>query len=238
MKQIIVDNLVTSYFISENGECFNSNTKKYLKGQISNSGYLNFSLTMPDKTKKRLYAHRLVAIAYIENDNPLATEVNHKDGNKLNNHVNNLEWVTPSENQRHAVNSGLKESKKIYCFNEDKKLIKEYFNLTELVKETGYNASSIAQELRKDNSIGKSPIYGYFWSYNPTLDEIKTYPNTGKSKTVYQYDLNNNFLNEYKSTGEAAQAIGVKSGSHIGECCRGKIKTYKGYIWKYKEDIV
>lgn len=238
MKQIIVDNLVTSYFISENGECFNSTTNKYLKGQVSNSGYLNFNLTLPDKTKKRLYAHRLVAIAYIENNNPEATEVNHIDGNKANNNVNNLEWVTPSENIKHAVNSGLINSKKIYCFNKDKKLIKEYFNLAELIKETGFNASSIAQELRKDDSIGKTLSYGYFWSYEPELKNIKTYQNTGKAKIVCQYDLAGNFINEYISTGAAALCLGVKSGSHIGECCRGKIKTYKGYIWKYKEDIV
>ena len=43
---------------------------------------------------------------------------------------------------------------------------------------------------------------------------------------------------EYPSTGIAAKAIGVNSGSHIGECCRGKIKNYKGYIWRYVEDIV
>ena len=41
----------------------------------------------------------------------------------------------------------------------------------------------------------------------------------------------------YPSTGVAAKAIGGNS-SHIGECCRGKIKTYKGFIWKYVEDIV
>lgn len=42
----------------------------------------------------------------------------------------------------------------------------------------------------------------------------------------------------YPSTGIAAKAIGVKTPSHIGECCRGKIKSYKGFIWRYVEDIV
>nr|DAN97132.1 MAG TPA: Intron encoded nuclease repeat motif [Caudoviricetes sp.] len=41
----------------------------------------------------------------------------------------------------------------------------------------------------------------------------------------------------YPSTGIAAKAING-SHTHIGECCRGKLKSYKGYIWKYKEDIV
>jgi hypothetical protein len=55
---------------------------------------------------------------------------------------------------------------------------------------------------------------------------------------VNQYDLKGKFIMQYPSTGTAAKAIGVKAGSHIGECCRGKIKSYKGYIWRYAEDIV
>lgn len=42
MKQIIVDNQVTPYYITDKGKCFNSKTNKYLKGQFSNSGYLNY----------------------------------------------------------------------------------------------------------------------------------------------------------------------------------------------------
>jgi hypothetical protein len=42
----------------------------------------------------------------------------------------------------------------------------------------------------------------------------------------------------YPSAGTAARCLGVKSHSHISECCRGKIKTYKGFIWKYSDDIV
>lgn len=61
MKQIIVDEIKTQYYITENGECYNANRKNYLKGQISNSGYLNYNLTFPDGSKRRLYAHRLVA---------------------------------------------------------------------------------------------------------------------------------------------------------------------------------
>lgn len=70
------------------------------------------------------------------------------------------------------------------------------------------------------------------------MGPVKNYPNIGKAKEVFQYDLNGRFINCYSSTGGAARSLGVNNGSHIGECCRGKLKQYKGFIWRYSEDIV
>jgi predicted HAD superfamily hydrolase len=67
MKNIIIDNISTSYFITEDGKCYNSITNKYLKGQENyKNHYFSYNLTMPDGSKKRCYAHRLVANAYLE----------------------------------------------------------------------------------------------------------------------------------------------------------------------------
>ena len=63
------------------------------------------------------------------------------------------------------------------------------------------------------------------------------YKNLGKAKQVNQYDKNGKYITSYPSTGIAAKAVGG-SNSHIGECCRGKIKTYKGFVWRYVEDII
>ena len=81
-------------------------TGKDIKGCISPvTGYRVVSLS-DSETKKLKSIHRLVAIAFIPN--PLnKPEVNHIDGNKLNNRVDNLEWVTSSENQIHAHKIGL-----------------------------------------------------------------------------------------------------------------------------------
>ena len=116
MKQIIVDNYATNYYISEDGKCFNQKTGKFLQGQISNSGYLNYNLTLAPDVKKRFYAHRLVAQMYIPNpDNK--PEVNHKDGNKLNNFIENLEWSTSSENIQHSFDCGLRENNTVKIIN-------------------------------------------------------------------------------------------------------------------------
>lgn len=238
MKQIIVDNQVTQYSITENGKCYNNNTGKYLKGQISNSGYLNYNLTLPDGTKKRLYAHRLVAIAYIPNieNKP---EVNHKDGNKLNNNVDNLEWMTASENQLYNTEINNKSTlKEVYQFDKDKNLVAHYNGISQASRETDVQLTMISQEINKDV---KTLTAGYYWS-NSSDNNFKTnyFPNTGKAKRVGMYDIKTGeLLKIFNSTGEAGRWLGVKRPSHIGECCRGKIKTYKGYIWKYiDEDIV
>ena len=236
MKDIIIDNISTSYFITNNGKCYNNITGKYLKGQIGKNGYISYNLTLPNGRKKRIYAHRLVAFAYIHNDNPKKkTEVNHIDGNKLNNNFDNLEWVTPKENQKHAIENNLRQFSHIFCFDKDKKLVAEYLNIRQASKATGVSAAIISQEVNKKV---KTLSGNFYWSKERKLGETKNYKKTGKAKVVYQYDLNGKFINSYPSTGIAARSIGVKNSSHIGECCRNKIKTYKGFIWRYAEDIV
>lgn len=72
-----------------------------LKSPIDRYGYNSIIIR-----KKRYLIHRLVAKAFIDNSNNLL-EINHIDGNKLNNHIENLEWCTHKENMLHAFNTGL-----------------------------------------------------------------------------------------------------------------------------------
>ena len=94
-----------NYEIDENGKVFNIETNKELKGSIGEHGYKYYRLSH-NNVKKMFYAHRLVAEYFLENPNNLPV-VNHKDGNKLNNNVNNLEWVSYSQNVLHAYQSNL-----------------------------------------------------------------------------------------------------------------------------------
>lgn len=93
-----------NYFISEDGKVWNSKKKIFLKPML-NRGYCQIILCRHSK-HKTFKMHRLVALAFIPNPQN-KREVNHKDGNKENNCVSNLEWSTRSENNLHRYSSGL-----------------------------------------------------------------------------------------------------------------------------------
>lgn len=93
------------YEISSLGQIRN-NRKVILKTYKNNSGYECLKL-YKDSNKKSYLVHRLVALTFLNNE---LNEVNHKDGDKFNNMVTNLEWVTRSENTQHALENGLYNS--------------------------------------------------------------------------------------------------------------------------------
>ena len=132
-KIIYLNGEKSNYRVYENGDILNEKKLK-MKGGLDKNGYNIISLTHKKKkyTRKR---HRLVAEAFIENifnDR----DVNHKDGNKLHNSVDNLEWMSPYENTHHALDNGLR-SKTV-----DKKDIK---NIVNLLKTGKYSISDISK---------------------------------------------------------------------------------------------
>ena len=83
---------------------------RVLKQGSTGTGYPQITLCIPGKKRARHLVHRLIAEAFL-GPCPEGHQVNHKDGDKSNNCVENLEYVTQSENIRHAVASGLYSTK-------------------------------------------------------------------------------------------------------------------------------
>jgi len=97
-----------NYCITEEGEVWSKLSQKFLVKMINTKGYYHLKLYGENK-KSQVRVHRLVGLNLIPNPLNLPC-LNHKDGNKLNNHVSNLEWCTHQENIQHAWDNGLSKS--------------------------------------------------------------------------------------------------------------------------------
>lgn len=162
------------YQISNCGrvKSYKNGRETILKGFIQNTGYLTVHLD-----NKKYSVHRLVASVFIHElkDKDI---VNHKDGNKLNNHVDNLEWCTYKENNMHAWETGLMENsriansllrqraKNIGQYTLDGKFIKIFKGSVEAEKEL--NSIGIKVNARNIRSVceGKrNKAGGFKWKY-------------------------------------------------------------------------
>jgi hypothetical protein len=95
---------LSNYLINPKGEIYSFYVHNKLKPQIDISGYYTYVLTTDKGNKIKVMAHIAVAKQYIPNDDPEhKTIVNHKDENKQNPSIENLEWVTPKENANHGT---------------------------------------------------------------------------------------------------------------------------------------
>lgn len=132
----------SKYHITESGQVFSEFTNRWLKPSYSKgTGYYVVNIVKGGK-RSPAYIHRLVAEAFIPNPFKLP-EVNHKDGNKLNNNVSNLEWVTTLDNLKHAKETGLlAHGKDHYKTELSEKEVREICNLLE----KGWSATKISEQ--------------------------------------------------------------------------------------------
>ena len=103
-KDVYINGKLTNYLVSNHGKVFSKSTKRIL-APTKNKEYPQVKISASNREYTRKI-HRLIAEAFIPNpDNK--PEINHKDGNRGNNELTNLEWVTHSENVKHAYDTGL-----------------------------------------------------------------------------------------------------------------------------------
>lgn len=142
--------------------------EKILKPKVDRKGYLYVQLYKNGKSKM-FKVHRLVAQTFIPNlrNKP---QVNHKDGNKQNNFIDNLEWCTNTENQKHAWKIGLQKSrfsknnskaKKVMQYDLQGNFIREWNCMMDIEREINISHTSISLCCR--NKVENTR--GYIWKY-------------------------------------------------------------------------
>lgn len=160
-------NNASNYEVSNYGQVRNKTTKYILKWRVCKTGYYQVSIKLDDTGKfQNQYIHRLVAMAWLPNEDNKPS-VNHKDGDKSNNRVDNLEWMTYAEQQTHRAEvlgkKNIGSPKKVGQYSKDGKLIQIFESVEEAAASFGKARTNI------DNAIhhkkNQQTAYGYIWKY-------------------------------------------------------------------------
>ena len=214
--------------VRKNGHTLPS--KECIRVGFINQGYEMVTLSKNDK-KKCHRVHRLVATAFIPNPEEFPI-INHKDENKLNNRVENLEWCTYSYNNTYGDliqrKNATKKERHIFCkpvqqYGLDGVFLKEYSSITEASESLKLNGSWISICCNKYK--GAYTCGGFQWKFkssNRIITDIRNY--------IYQFDKNYNFINKFLSVHNASIPTGV-SNTAIHNCLSQRCKTAGGFVW-------
>jgi len=143
------------YRISRDGSAIYSERSKINMNLVVIDGYSIAKIRNKSGKTKVMRMHRLVALAYIPNPKRLPV-VNHKNGNKLDNSVENLEWCSYTHNALHAYASGLKTPpyRRIYLLSDDSsEILEEYKSLKEAVQNAQFGLTKMRRILKGDITI-------------------------------------------------------------------------------------
>ena len=213
------------------------------------SGYLFYHLYLGGRKQKDFHAHRLVAQAFIPN--PLwKKDVNHKDGNKSNNYVENLEWATRSENILHSYHVLNRKATKLY--GSDNKMsipivqlsikgefIKEWANSNEVQRAWGVSEASIRKCLY--TSIGKkqrancNSCCGYKWMYAKDYYAGKVFKESPEKvcKPLRQIDIaTGKTINVFYSAQEMQRTLGFGA-RYVAMRIHHKDSIACGFKWAF-----
>jgi hypothetical protein len=198
------------YIVSSHGRVYNQLTNRLQPIFIIKNGYPTVYMRVINELDKKLIqstvnVHRLVAETFIPNPNNYP-EVNHIDGNKKNNHVENLEWCTHMYNLNHAFDNKLVGTMNS-CFLTNIET-KETVYFRSIVKLSSHLNVSITELIGRIKYSEQYPIFGKYIIKFENENAITRMDNP-KLRKVYVLDLLTNEITEYPSVISAVYNLGI-----------------------------
>lgn len=226
-KPVFYNNFKTNYEVSNLGQIRNIATGNMIKLQMGTHGYKTFGICMGNKQVTKT-VHRLVAIAFVENDDPEnKTVVDHLNGVKTCNWAGNLEWVTIKENTQRAIANGLYDphDKNVPIGSDHKRSKYTEEEVHEVCKllEQGYTRQQIREKLNIDteivNTIRKGGWKHVSSQYNiPKAKLRRKYSKAFKNKI-------RDLVDEGYSNREIAEILGIEDPNNYGKTYVSKIRA-------------
>lgn len=229
-------------YVKAGHNSFRLSKGKILKPVKDSKGYYIIQLGR----RYKCTLHRLVANAFIPNPNDYPC-INHKDENKLNNNIGNLEWCTYKYNNNYgtrldriskSLRTNSKTSTSILMLNKNGDILREYQSIMD-AQDDGFDANTISKCCR---FVDKFVTHkNYIWIYSKDIDKIPFALQRVKNKRIENYartivatNNSNQVQKEYNSINQASQDLGI-SVNQISKCCRGIFNQTNGYTFKYAE---
>lgn len=161
------------YIVYRDGRVWSTKTSRFLRPGLGSGGYLQSAFCLPDGIKN-IMIHRLVGRLFVDGQSDIRNQLNHKDGNKLNNDAVNLEWCSQSENMKHSYKNGLhtastpfkgsfgydhNRSIEIHEYDSDGSYLESYGSISEVARRRGCAIATIHSAC--DNNKTRK---GFFYS--------------------------------------------------------------------------
>jgi hypothetical protein len=225
------------YMVSRDAKLYSKTQKRLMIKSLDGAGYERVVLRK-DNEQHQFGMHEVVALAYIPNPLNLPI-INHIDHNKSNNHVDNLERVTLSQNSKAAVVAKRIKSNPVQKYSPYGELLGTYVSTEEAARQNGISSWAIAHSCNGGSSHSE-----FIWGFENAdmtgrfIAKIELIPaptnSERKAQSICQYSKNGTHIKTHLSFSDAAESVnGYDAG--IRRCCKGIIITYKDFIWRYED---
>ena len=222
------------YTITEKGIITNTHTNYIIKPYTTKLGYVLVDLYSSEKKKiVKCYMHRLLMEHFVPNPEN-KKEVNRKDGDKTNYSLDNLEWVTPSENVQHAYDTGL--NKGVPKKMSDAKIAEAYSRFMQgtefeyLLEDYGVCAAVMSVHINR--YVTKNNLQNEYKTELNRQKKLRQQRTIHHTINVGMYSKDNKLIKVFKSLREAIKYLNKNTSGPISNVLSGRQKTAYGYVWK------